>query len=96
MNRTLKIQVEVPATQLSSFAARKSAGLIIDGLDRVDRIGAKYDKNAIHEFTQGLRGAAGTYTFDVAIDNDHISEEEVAGIMQEIVDSLPATHKIIS
>lgn len=96
MNRTIKFQVEVPATQLSSFAARKSAGLIIDGIERAERIGAQYDKNAIHEFTQSLRGAAGTYTFDVVIDNDDISEAEEVEILQEIVNSLPATHKIIS
>lgn len=95
MNKTLTFQVEVPASQLSSFAARKSAGMIIDGIERANRIGAQYDKNAIHLFTQRLRGAAGTYTFDVLIDNNEISEAEESEIMQEIIDSLPATHKLI-
>jgi hypothetical protein len=96
MKKTLTFQVDVPATQISSYAARKTAGVIIDGLDALDRIGAEYDKNAIHEFTQTLRGAAGTYTFDVVINNNYISEAEEVEIMQEITDSLPATHKIIS
>jgi hypothetical protein len=96
MNKTLKIQVEVPATQVSLFAARKTALMIIDGLDTLDRLGADYNKNAINEFALNLRGAAATYEFDVVINNNFISKEEEVEIMQEITDSLPATHKIIN
>jgi hypothetical protein len=91
-NKTIRIQVVLPATQVSLFDARKSADLIINGIETLDRFGGEYDVKAIHAFTQSLRGAAGTYEFDVKLD---LMDEEEAEIMQEIVSSLPATHRII-
>ena len=96
MNKTFTIQAEVPATKVSLFEAKKSAQLIIAGIQVADRLGANYDVKAIHAFTQNLRGAAGVYEFDIVIDNQFITAENEEDTIKRITDSLPATHKIIS
>lgn len=96
MKRTIKMQVEIPATKVSLFEARKSAQAIIAGLEFADRKGAKYDVKAIHAFTQNLRGAAGVYDFDVIIDNQYIPVEKEAEVIEQLTASLPSTHKIVS
>lgn len=96
MKRTIKMQVEIPATKVSLFEAKKSAQMVINGIQAAERKGGNYDSKAIHAFTENLRGEAGVYEFDIMIDNQHITEDREAEVIKAITDSLPATHKIIS
>ena len=96
MNKTITIQVDIPATQNSSFAARQSVTMIVNGIKSLINIDARYDANAMHAFTQGLHGAAGRYIFEVVVDNDDIDEAEEAEIMGSLTSAMPSTHKIVN
>lgn len=96
MKKTFTVQVEIPATKVGLYEATKSAQMIAKGVEMMERKGGNYDMKAIHAFTQRLRGALGLYKFDVVVDNQHITDDREAEVIELFKSSLPATHKIIS
>lgn len=96
MKKTLTIKVEIPASQDGMAYARQSANKIINDMQKIERIGGKYDLNAIHMFTLDLRGAAGVYEFEMVIDNPRITTEIEGQAMEIINNTLVAPYSIIN
>jgi hypothetical protein len=96
MKKTLTIQVEIPATQDGMYYARQSANKIINDLAKIERIGGKYDLNAVHMFTLDLRGAAGVYEFEMVVENPRITPDMEGQAMEVINSVLVAPYSIIN
>jgi hypothetical protein len=91
----MNFKAQIPAVQHTSFSARHLAAGIKKSMNVLVEIDADFHFDALISKIAALKGAAGAVEFDVLIDNNFLSEEEVPDLIQEITESLPASIELI-